>query len=243
MYIRRKVFSVIEPEEKLYGEVKRANKAKKRANLISSSQKVSRDIIEKSNDDLSRRIKSRNRLIDLENSLRDFDEKNPKNHIQLSPKELNDAAKVRAARSHQRGVKDSLNMVVSPNKSKVSFDELADNSKSYVRDAKLNKYKRDKLFKEAWGTPFDEKITPSTQESAEKVIQEKASNAIKDQAKKVEETVQEKASNAIKDQVKKKGFKLSRNQKIGAAVLGGTALIGAGTYAYKKHKKSKENKD
>ena len=42
---------------------------------------------------------------------------------------------------------------------------------------------------------------------------------------------------------KKKGFKLSRNQKIGAAALGAAALVGAGTYSYKKHKKSKEKKD
>lgn len=54
---------------------------------------------------------------------------------------------------------------------------------------------------------------------------------------------QEKATEAIKDQTKKRGFKLSRNQKIGAAALGTAALVGAGTYAYKKHKKSKENKD
>ena len=58
-----------------------------------------------------------------------------------------------------------------------------------------------------------------------------------------ENEVVKKAEDVVKDQVKKKGFKLSRNQKIGAAALGTAALVGAGTYAYKKHKKSKEKKD
>ena len=49
-------------------------------------------------------------------------------------------------------------------------------------------------------------------------------------------------SMATRGLVKKKGLKLSRNQKLGAAALGTAAVIGAGTYAYKKHKKSKEEK-
>ena len=62
-------------------------------------------------------------------------------------------------------------------------------------------------------------------------------------AQEVKNSIVKKAEEAAKDQVKKKGFKLSRNQKIGAAALGTAALVSAGTYAYKKHKKSKEKKD
>lgn len=78
-------------------------------------------------------------------------------------------------------------------------------------------------------TMFGHRVIPK----AEPIAQE-----VKDSlAKKAEE------AEAIKNQVKKKGFKLSRNQKIGIAALGAAALAGAGTYAYKKHKKSKEKKD
>ena len=62
-------------------------------------------------------------------------------------------------------------------------------------------------------------------------------------AQEVKNSIVKKAEEAVKDQTKKRGFKLSRNQKIGAAALGTAALVGAGTYAYKKHKKSKEKKD
>lgn len=64
-------------------------------------------------------------------------------------------------------------------------------------------------------------------------------------AQEVKDSLGKKAdyAEAIKRGKMKKGFKLSRNQKIGAAALGAAALVGAGTYAYKKHKKSKKKKD
>lgn len=42
-----------------------------------------------------------------------------------------------------------------------------------------------------------------------------------------------------KSRIKKKGFNLTKNQKLGAAVIGSTVLTGAGIYTYKKYKDKK----
>ena len=55
----------------------------------------------------------------------------------------------------------------------------------------------------------------------------------------LEKEASKKAKEVVENQIKK-GLKLSRNQKIAGAAIGTTALIGAGTYAYKKHKNKKE---
>ena len=68
---------------------------------------------------------------------------------------------------------------------------------------------------------------------AEPVAQE-VKNSIAKKAKEAEEVVKNQA---------KKGLKLTRNQKIAGAAIGTTALIGAGTYAYKKHKNKKNKKE
>lgn len=82
----------------------------------------------------------------------------------------------------------------------------------------------------------------SLQFNAEEAVQD-SKNARLEKLAKESESAANKAKDAVVDQVKKKGFKLSRNQKIGAAVIGGTALVGTGVYAYKKHKKSKKEED
>ena len=94
-------------------------------------------------------------------------------------------------------------------------------------------------------SPFNKPHHISGSEAQRRIIARKTKNSGISQG--VKDSIAEKASEIV-EKVKeftpsqKKGLKLSRNQKLGAAALGTAAVIGAGTYAYKKHKKSKEEK-
>ena len=73
------------------------------------------------------------------------------------------------------------------------------------------------------------KAKPVAQEIKNEIVKK-----AEDAGKRVEEVIADQA---------KKGLKLTRNQKIAGAAIGTTALIGAGTYAYKKHKDKKNKKE
>lgn len=92
---------------------------------------------------------------------------------------------------------------------------------------------------------FKEPHHISGSEAQRRIIERKTKNSNVFQG--VKDNIAEKGSKTV-EKIKefipssKKGLKLTRNQKIGAAALGTAAIIGAGTYAYKRHKKSKEEK-
>ena len=237
MIVKRKLYSSL--EEKNFGEVKRANKAAKRAKLLKDP--ISRETIDSIKNDLSSDLEWKNSNIDLDNELRKLTgEGKKKSKIHLSPEELSKAAKVKAARHNQRGSIDSLEMITANNKSKINYDVLAENSNPEIRRMKLDHYKRDKRFNKI----FDISSPSSTESSAESVIKEGKSKVAEGLSKSEVEQLRADRLAKVKRLKAIKARKV-RNAKIGAGIAAGTVAVGTGAYLAKKHydKKKKEKKE
>lgn len=233
MYIRRKVFSVIEPEEKLYGEVKRANKAAKKAWEWSKADPLGRAMMKKTGFEMTKGDAIRaQRLLNVAEThggvakYIDGDTGKPLNiHSEAIGlgKDGNPKRNI-----HHRINTRAINKDMGNKIGKTSF----------IKDINQDAVVSDLTGTDNVHANSQRYETMRSGGKREKLTSQQASKGIVNENK-----VIKKAEEAVKDQAQKKGFKLSRNQKIGAAALGTAAVIGAGTYAYKKHKKSKEKKD
>lgn len=234
MIVKRKLYSQV--EERVFGEVKRANKAAKRAELLKDP--IPRETIDSIKNDLSSDLKRKNSSIDLTNKLRELTKKGKKkSKIQLSPEELSEAARVKAARHNQRGSIDSLKMITADNKSKINYDVLARNSNPENRRLELDHYKRGKRLKEILDIPSPS----STKSSAESVIDEGKSKVVEGLSK--SEAKQLRADRLSKvEKLKAIKARKVRNAKIGAGIVAGTAVLGTGAYLAKKHNDKKKNR-
>lgn len=232
MIIKRKLYSFL--EERSFGRVKRANKAAKRAELLKNS--IPRETIDSIKNDLSSNLEQKNSNIDLDNELRKLTKKGKKkSKIQLSPKELNDAARVNAARHNQRGGFDSLKMITADNKSKINYDVLAENSNPEIRRIKLDNYKRNKIFDEV----FDISGSSSTKSSADSVVNEGKSKVVEGLSE--SEVKQLRADRLAKVKKLKAKKQLVKGAKVGGGIALGVTALGTGAYLYNKNKKKKEN--
>lgn len=238
MIVKRKLYSQVE-EEREFGEVKRANRAAKRAELLKDP--IPRETIDSIKNDLSSNLERKNSSIDLTNKLRELTKKGKKkSKIQLSPEELSEAARVNAARHNQRGSIDSLKMTAADNKSKINYDVLARNSNPENRRIELDHYKRGKRLKEL----LNISSPSSTKSSAESVIDEGKSKVAEGLSK--SEAKQLRADRLAKVE-KLKAIKAkkvrAKNAKIGAGIAAGTAVLGTGAYLYNKNKKKKKKEN
>lgn len=214
MIIKRKLYSFI-GEERIFGEVKRANKAAKKA-----AHKKAGTGITVSQDE----INEMRERIEGSNLSKRLDELKGRKRPVYTDAEIKEIAKTKKAKEAGRSISDKFE-IMNGKKQKLNFDELSRNGNREVREAKLRSYKRRRdLVTEL------EKIERSGAEreakrAAEKKAEELAKNAAKLRASRVKKASELRA---------KKAF--AKNAKIGAGIVAGSAALGTGAYLYKKSK-------
>ena len=224
MIIKRKLYSQIE-EERVFGEVKRANKAAKRAAILKKGNgAVSKEEI----DAMRERIEGREFMQKLR-------AKHGKKRPVFSEGELRDMVRMENARQAARDLDERLE-IASARGGKLNFDALRYNNKRSPesKDRALTRRRLENFIKEL------EK--GEAERAAEKAAREAAAIE-KAKAKAAAELRKKRVAVASKLRSKKA---FAKNAKIGAGIAAGTAVVGTSAYLAKKHydkKKDEKNED
>ena len=222
MIVKRKLYSSL--EEKSFGEVKRANKAAKRAELIKKGLISSEDTknIKSEIEGTAGNAKIR-RMLD--------ESKGKKRHPKVTKELLDDAARVRNARQ-QRDINERIIIAGSRGDSKeINFDSLRHNNTKSKNRRLLD---RDiKVLSKIFDLSNEEPIKKQSEESLKIAREEAAKKLRTDRLAKAKEL---KAIKARKQ-------KLAKNAKIGGGIAGGLAIVGTGAYLAKKHYDKKKDKE
>ncbi len=221
MIIKRKLYSYID-EERVFGEVKRANKAAKGAALkkVGTGITVSQDEINKMREriegsDFSKRL----------DELAEVEKKRPV----YNNAEIKEMVKTKKAREAGRSISDKFE-IIKGKKQKLNFDTLSENGNRRLREHKLDQYKSDKHLKKMLNE-FQERELEREEKSARRAAEWKAEDKAAKKAAKLRASRVKKA-NELRA---KKAF--AKNAKIGAGIVAGSAALGAGAYLYNKNKK------
>lgn len=212
-----KLFSVIE-EERVFGEVKRANKAAKRAAILKkASGAVSKEEIEA----------MRNRIEGSELMQRLRGKKGPV----FSESKIKDMVKVINARQAARGFYENFEIASSRGRRKLNFDALRDNNKRSpeAKNRRLEVLRLENYLKEEEKRKAERAAKKAAE--AEKAAQNKLN---------AEKAALRKKRVAVVGKLKAKKAS-AKNAKIGAGIAAGTAAVGIGAYLAKKYHDKKKN--